>query len=103
MASRRLVPFCRGSIDSSCRTMYRTCSLPFFAGMRRAEERAGAYIHQQHHRQLTLFLEQLAERMVKPCRDIPVDEPDVISRSIFPHFPEAHTTSFKGAVILSRE
>src|SRR6185437_10525155 len=72
-------------------------------GMDGTEKRAGADIHQQHDGELALFLEQLAERMVESCRDIPIDKPDVIPRRILPHLTEAHAAPLEGAMIFSRE
>ena len=73
----------------------------FFPGMGCAEEGACADIDQEHDRQFPLFFKELAEGMVEACRDIPVDEPDVVSRGILTYFTEAHPTAFECAVVFA--
>src|SRR3712207_1176013 len=68
-----------------------------------AKERAGAYIDQEHHRQLTLFFKHLAERVAEPRRNVPVNKPNVVACIIFPYFPERHPLSLKGTVVFARE
>jgi hypothetical protein len=41
--------------------------------------------------------------VIEPGGHIPVDEADIISGGIFPHFTEAHTPAFEGAVVFSGE
>src|SRR5687768_10947100 len=72
-------------------------------GIYRSEKRAGAYINQQHHRQLALFLEYLREGVPEPCRYVPVNEPDIIPRIVFPHLAKRHAFPLERTMVLSRK
>ena len=69
----------------------------------RAEVVGTRHVDEQHHRHLTLFLEDLDERFVEAGGDIPVDVADVVAVLVLAHLAEGHTTPFEGAVVLSRE
>ena len=69
----------------------------------RAEIVGTRHVDEQHHRHLTLFLEDLDERMIETSGDIPVDVADVVALLVLTHLAEGHATPLEGTVVLARE
>ena len=72
-----------------------------FRALGRAKQTRAADIDHEHHRQLALLLVDLDVGLRRASCNVPVDIAHVITRPIFTHLAERHTTSAKSSVILS--
>src|SRR5438270_133878 len=67
------------------------------------EDRRGAHVDHQHHRELALFGVALHVRHARPRGDVPVDGADLVAGLVEPHFGELHAAALEDALVLARE
>ena len=75
-------------------------NLILFQFRHRTEITRGTHVNQQHHGQLTLFLEYFHVRVIITSCHVPVNTSNVIPVLISPHLAKRHSPTFKSRVIL---
>src|ERR1043165_137612 len=73
----------------------------FFSAIPRSEHCTCTDVNQKHYGKFALFFKHLTVRMTKPRRNVPVDEPHIISMRVFSHFFKRHSLALESAVIFA--